>query len=200
MTFGELARAVRAYVDLEDRYAHVVRVARTAERLAFAHGEPPARARLAGMLHDLARLYPPERLLEECTARKMAIDAFERANPIVLHARLSAELARERFGVADEGVLSAIRMHTVAAPGMSRLDKILYLADALEPGRTYPERASLLALAFADPDAALRGVLRSTLGYLRARGLHPAPGTLAALAELEREEAGALQAKRAFSA
>lgn len=194
MTFAELSHAVRAEVDRK-RYAHVVRVARTAERLALACGESTARARLAGMLHDLARMHSPERLLAECAARAMPIDAFERANPIVLHARLSAEFARERFGVADEGVLSAIRAHTVGVAQMSPLERTLFLADALEPGRNYPERASLLALAFVDPDAALRGVLESTLGYLRARGLEPAPQTLAALAFLDREEAGAPRAK-----
>jgi predicted HD superfamily hydrolase involved in NAD metabolism len=192
--FAELSHAIRAEVDRK-RYAHVVRVARTAERLALACGESTARARLAGMLHDLARSYSPERLLAECAARALPIDAFERANPIVLHARLSAELARERFAVNDEEILAAIRAHTVGRPRMTRLERTLFLADALEPGRTYPERAALLALAFSDPDAALRGVLRSTLGYLRARGLTPAPQTLEALALLEREEAGTSRAK-----
>jgi predicted HD superfamily hydrolase involved in NAD metabolism len=194
VTFAELSRGVRAELDRK-RYGHVVRTARTAERLAAACGESPARARLAGMLHDLARLHSPERLLAECEARALTVDAFERANPIVLHARLSAEFARERFGVTDEGVLQAIRRHTVGAPGMTPLERSLFLADALEPGRNYPERAALLALAFSDPDAALRGVLNSTLGYLRARGLSAAPATLAALALLEREEAGASRAK-----
>jgi len=85
-----------------------------AEQLAVVHGVDPLRARLAGLLHDLARLYPAERLLRECAERGLAIGAFERENPIVLHARLGAELARERFGVDDPGVLSAIRKHTVA--------------------------------------------------------------------------------------
>lgn len=196
MTFAELSHAVAAELNW-DRYAHCVRVARTAERLALACGESPARARLAGMLHDLARVLSPKRLLAECAARSMPIDDFERANPIVLHARLSAEFARERFGVTDEGVLSAIRAHTLGAPHMSRLERTLFLADALEPGRNYPERAALLEFAFTDPDAALRDVFRSTLGYLRARGLEAAPRTLEALALLEREEAGASRAKSA---
>jgi predicted HD superfamily hydrolase involved in NAD metabolism len=194
VTFAELSHAVRAEVDRK-RYAHVVRVARTAERLAVACGESSARARLAGMLHDVARGYAPERLVAECEARAMPIDEFERAHPIVLHARLSAEFARERFGVSDEGVLSAIRAHTLGVPRMSPLERTLFLADALEPGRNYPERAALLALAFVDPDEALRGVLRSTLAYLRARGLAAAPRTLEALDLLEREEAGASRAK-----
>jgi predicted HD superfamily hydrolase involved in NAD metabolism len=196
VTFAELSHAIRAELNW-DRYAHCVRVARTAERLALACGESPARARLAGMLHDLARVLSPRRLLAECTARSMPIDAFERAHPIVLHARLSAEFARERYGVTDEGVLSAICAHTLGAPHLSRLERTLFLADALEPGRNYPERAALLELAFTAPDSALREVYRSTLGYLHARGLEAAPRTLEALALLEREEAEASRAKSA---
>jgi len=151
-----------------------------AERLARAHGVDPLRARVAGLLHDLARLYPAERLLRECTERGLDVDAFERSTPIVLHARLGAELARERFGVEDPGILSAIRKHTVADAVMSPLDAVVYLADGLEPGRTFPERAALAALALADLDAAMRGTLASSLDYLRSRDLPISPHTLAA--------------------
>jgi predicted HD superfamily hydrolase involved in NAD metabolism len=175
-------RRVRKELGQEHRYAHVLRVARLAERLARAHGEDTNKARFAGLYHDLARLYSADRLLEECTARAMPIDAFERANPIVLHARLGAEFAREFYGVGDEAILSAIRKHTVAAAEMSRLDAIVYLADGLEPGRTYPARAGYEALAFRDLDAAMRAVLGATADYLRERGLDIAPQTRAAVA------------------
>jgi predicted HD superfamily hydrolase involved in NAD metabolism len=162
------------------RFAHVVRVARMADRLARAHGIDPLRARIAGMLHDLARLYPADRLLRECTERALPVDAFERANPIVLHARLGAELARERFGITDEAVLSAIRKHTLADAVMNPLDAVLYLADGLEPGRDFDDRAELAALAFRDLDAALRATLRSSIGQLARAGRTVAPQTLAA--------------------
>jgi predicted HD superfamily hydrolase involved in NAD metabolism len=136
------------------------------------------------MLHDLARLYPAERLLRECAERGLAIDAFERAHPVVLHARLGAELARERFGVGDPGVLSAIRKHTLADAVMSPLDKVVYLADGLEPGRDFADRAALAALAFRDLDAAMRAMVESSNAYLRERGLAVAPQTLAAAASL----------------
>jgi predicted HD superfamily hydrolase involved in NAD metabolism len=180
-----LFRAVRAELGQQHRYAHCVRVARLADRLAQGHGEDPARARLAGMLHDLARLYTERRLIDECEARGMAIDDFERRHPLVLHARLGAELARERYGVDDEAVLSAIRLHTVAAPGMSRLDKILFLADGLEPGRSFPERETLERLAFSDLDAAMEALLRNSIAYLDNRNFEAAPTTLAALASYE---------------
>lgn len=176
------ARAVRAHLAQDHRYGHTLRVARLGARLARHHGIDPLQARLAGLYHDLARLYTSERLIAECSARGMPIDPFERANPIVLHARLGAELAREQFAVRDEAILSAIRNHTVAAEAMTPLDAIVYLADALEPGRDYPERAAFADLAAGDLDAAMRAVLASTIGYLRERKLSIAPQTLAAAA------------------
>ena len=181
MTFAALAREVRAQLAVEHRYAHVVRVARLADRLAAAHGVETGRARLAGMLHDLARLYSSERLLRECAERDFELDGFELRNPIVLHARLGAELARERFGVNDEGVLSAIRKHTLAAPDMSPLDEVVYLADGLEPARNFAERPELERLAFRDLPAAMRAVLETSVAYLTERGQEVAPQTLAAL-------------------
>jgi predicted HD superfamily hydrolase involved in NAD metabolism len=177
-------RRVRTELGQEHRYAHTLRVARLAERLAWAHGEDAHKARLAGLFHDVARLYSAERLLEECTARRMTIDAFEQANPLVLHARLGAEFAHDFYGVDDEAVLSAIRKHTVAAAQMSRLDTIVYLADGLEPGRTFAARAQYAELAFRDLDAALRAVLGATAAYLHERGLQIAPQTRAAAAAL----------------
>jgi predicted HD superfamily hydrolase involved in NAD metabolism len=174
------ARRVRDELDQAHRYAHVVRVARFAERLGLAHRVDTRRARIAGMLHDLARLYSAERLLDECAARGLPVDAFERAHPVVLHARVGAELARERFGVDDESVLSAIRKHTLADAVMSPLDAVVYLADGVEPGRAFEGRAALEELAFRDLDAAMRGALASSIAYLRARGLAISPHTLAA--------------------
>ncbi|HTJ25453.1 MAG TPA: bis(5'-nucleosyl)-tetraphosphatase (symmetrical) YqeK [Candidatus Limnocylindria bacterium] len=178
--FVRVARAVGEQLGQRHRLAHTLRVARMAGRLAVAHGLDAQRARLAGLLHDLARLWPAERLLEESAARGMRLDPFERANPIVLHARLGAELARERFGVDDESVLSAIRKHTVAGATMSPLDAVVYLADGLEPGRRFPERAELAALALRDLEGAMRAVLASSIRYLIGRGLAVAPQTFAA--------------------
>jgi len=179
--FVRAARRVRERIDQRHRYAHILRVARTAEALARAHGIDRRPTRIAGLLHDLARLYPGERLLRECTERGLSIDDFERASPIVLHARLGAELAREEFGVEDEAILSAIRKHTLAAATMSGLDEILYLADGLEPGRDFTGRAAILALAFDDLAAAMAAQLTESIEYYRERGLSPAPQTLAAL-------------------
>ncbi|MFN2529052.1 MAG: bis(5'-nucleosyl)-tetraphosphatase (symmetrical) YqeK [Candidatus Baltobacteraceae bacterium] len=164
----------------DHRYAHSVRVARFAERLAFAYGESTFNARLAGMLHDLARLYSSHRLLEESQSCGLSIDAYAESNPIVLHAPLSAHLAREQFGISDSAVLSAISKHTLGAAEMSPLDCILYLADSLEPGRAFADRPRLAALAFENLELAMAQTIKSSFGFLWEKGLEPAPQTLEA--------------------
>jgi predicted HD superfamily hydrolase involved in NAD metabolism len=157
-----------------------VRVARCAELLAARYGADTAKARLAGMLHDIARLWPPARLLAECDRRSMPVDEVEREAPVLLHARLGAAVAAERFGVSDPEILGAIAKHTAADARMSALDCALYLADSLEPGRDFPERPALWAIACADMREGMRATLKATLGYVRKRGLPVAKQSLAA--------------------
>lgn len=132
------------------------------------------------MLHDLARLYSAPRLLEEAALRQIPIDDYAREHPIVLHAALGADIARETFGIANEAVLSAIRKHTLGDREMSPLDCVLYLADGLEPGRAFAEREKLLALAFEDLGGAMAATLESTFLFLREKGLTAAPQSLQA--------------------
>lgn len=157
-----------------------MRVARYADVLAQRHGLNSSKARTAGMLHDLARLYDPQRLLEECSARAMPIDAFERAHPILLHARLGASLAREEFGVSDPEVLSAIEKHTTGAGEMSAFDCAVYLADSLEPDRSFAERAALWQLALRDLHSATRETLLHTIRHYARKGKPVSPPTAAA--------------------
>ena len=181
MTDAELCSRVRASLGQDHRYAHTLRVARLAARLARLNGLDARKARIAGMLHDLARLRAADDLVRECEARGMPIDRFEAAHPIVLHARLGAELARERFGVQDEEVLDAIRLHTLGGPAMPPLACAVFLADALEAGRDYPERAALLETALRDMNAGMRAVLGATVEHQVASGLEVAPQTKAAV-------------------
>ena len=179
-SFAQLAREVETSIGQDHRYAHSVRVARAADLLAQRHGLDTRKARLAGLLHDLARLYSPQRLIAECEVRGLSIDGAERAHPTLLHAKLGAAIARERFGVDDGEVLSAIEKHTTGAGEMSPLDCVVYLADSLEPGRSFPERAGLWRLACEDLAAAMRGVLLSTVRHNARKGRATVPATLAA--------------------
>ena len=190
MTFARLRDAVRAELGQHHRYAHSVRVARLAETLARVHEADASNARLAGMLHDIARLYSEEDLIAQCERRGVSIDSFARQHPIVLHAPLGARLAQERFGVSDPEVLSAIAKHTLGARDMSLADCVLYLADALEPGRRFEERAALLDLSMRDLGAGMAATIRSSLRYLHERRLRPAPQTLEMLRTVEESTGG----------
>ncbi len=177
-SFVQFAARVREEIGQQHRYAHSVSVARCADLLAQRHGMNARKARVAGMLHDLARLYAPERLIAECEARGLPIAPNERAHPTLLHARLGAALARERFGVEDPEVLSAIEKHTTGAARMSPLDCAVYLADGLEPGRTFAERGALWQLALRDLNGAMRALLLLTLRHYARKGVAAAPPAL----------------------
>ena len=176
--FLKLTRKVHEHLGQSARYAHSIRVARCAETLARRHGIDTGKARLAGLLHDLARLYAPERLVEESTRRGLTIHDFELAHPVLLHARLGAAIARERFGVEDGEVLSAIEKHTTAAGEMSPLDCVVFLADSLEPARRFPERPQVWQVALRDLAAGMREVLLLTFRHYTRKGVAAAPPTL----------------------
>lgn len=186
LAWCRLCSQVRQDIGQQHRYAHSIRVARFAERLAQRHGLNPKHARIAGLLHDICRLWPAERLLAACAERKLLVDAYESAHPIVLHARLGALVAQERYGVDDASVLQAIERHTLGAIEMTPLDTVVYLADALEPGRVFARQAELAKLAFDDLQMALIAVYSSTKTYLERRNVTVAPGLIAALERHER--------------
>lgn len=186
--FVALSKRVHAHIAQQHRYAHTLRVARMSVRLARRWGEDTERALVAGMLHDLARLYPDERLISESRAHGLRLSAFDEAHPRVLHARLGAELAKEHFGIEDERILSAIRYHTLGSGSMNALDAIVYLADSLEPGRDFAERTALERLAFIDLHAAMRATLLSTTAFHGASGDSIAPETAAAIELFSRKE------------
>lgn len=169
---------IRAFIKEKlkpERYRHSIGVMETARELAVRYGEDPDRARLAGILHDCGRQYGREESLRLMDALGYVPHDVERHNPMLLHGRIGAILARERFAVADDGILSAIACHTTGKTGMSLLDKIIYIADYIEPNRNgdwvYPMRA----MAFKDLDSCLVMCADSTLTFEMKKGnpIHP---------------------------
>ena len=144
------------------------------------HGASASSARVAGMLHDLARLFSTQKLLDESVARGLPIDDYAREHPIVLHAPLGAALAAQDFGITDKAIMSAISKHTLGAAEMTPLDCILYLADSLEPGRDFPGRRALEALAFENLAQAMAQTIKSSFLFLKEKGLAAAPQSLQA--------------------
>jgi predicted HD superfamily hydrolase involved in NAD metabolism len=119
----------------EKRLSHILRVEEMAIQLAQCHGLNQRQAAQAGLMHDLAKYFKPQRLLHMAEAEGVTIDPVDQMNPHLLHAQVGAIVARDDFGICDTEVLAAIRDHTLGSPGMSLLSCVIFLADSLEPGR-----------------------------------------------------------------
>jgi predicted HD superfamily hydrolase involved in NAD metabolism len=159
----------------DKRYAHTLRVAETAERLAKLHGLGPERARLAGLLHDTAREIGKEELLRVAEEDGLPIGDFERERPILLHGPVAAKLAREDLGVEDGEILDAVQAHTTGEPGMGPLALALFVADKIEPDREQPGVEDLRELAPVSLHRAARAALEDSVSYneRRDRPAHP---------------------------
>ncbi|MBW4632858.1 MAG: bis(5'-nucleosyl)-tetraphosphatase (symmetrical) YqeK [Iphinoe sp. HA4291-MV1] len=117
------------------RVNHILRVEQMAMDLALHYRVDQEKAAMAGLMHDLAKYFKPHKLLQMAHTEGLEVDEVMEANPHLLHADVSAIVARETFGVDDEEVLQAIANHTLGRPGMSLLCSIVFLADSIEPGR-----------------------------------------------------------------
>ena len=166
------------------RVAHVAGCEQEAIRLAQRWGEDPELAAEAGILHDITKRLSHEEQLELCYNCEISCDEKERVTPKLLHAKTGAAVARERFGVSD-AVFSAIRWHTTGRPDMSLLEKIIYLADYIEPTRDFPGVEKIRELAYEDLDRAMLLGLKMTVEEIREKGEEPYQDTLDACAWYE---------------
>jgi predicted HD superfamily hydrolase involved in NAD metabolism len=119
----------------ESRLQHVLRVEQMAIALAKDHHLDTHKAAQAGLMHDLAKYFKPQILLEMARQEGLVLDPVDESTPHLLHADVGAIVAREQFGVQDPEILAAIADHTLGRPGMSPISCVVFLADSLEPGR-----------------------------------------------------------------
>ena len=134
----------------ESRIRHILRVEAMSADLARHHNVDPDKAAQAGLMHDLAKFFKPDRLLTMAQQEGLVLDAIDRAAPHLLHAEVSAIVARDEFGITDDGILNAIANHTLGKPGMDPLSCIVFLADSLEPGRGKTEELETLRVLSLD--------------------------------------------------
>lgn len=151
------------------RYIHTMGVAYTASCLAMAHGESMESAMVAGLLHDCAKSMHGSELIAICEKAHLNVTAVERSNPTaLLHAKAGAYLAEHKYDVTDWDILNAIRYHTTGRPDMSKLEKIIYIADYIEPGRKQLAGLEMIRrIAYQDLDWTMEHILVNTLAYLR---------------------------------
>lgn len=153
-----------------NRYKHSLGVMESAAILAKRYGASEEKAVLAGLLHDCARIYTDKELLEKAAAENIAADAVETASPALLHAKVGAVLAEKKFGIKDAEISAAIRLHTTGGINMTKLDKIIYLADMIEPNRDFPEVDALRKIAKKDLDEAVLMALEQSIRFIMAKG------------------------------
>jgi len=171
----------QAYAMLRpQRIPHVRGVEDEAERLAKRWGIDPEPAAEGGILHDITKKLDLNQQLLLCEKYGIITDELERTNAKLLHSKTGAAVARDVFGVSDE-VYEAIRWHTTGKPDMSMLEKVLYMADYIEPTRDFEGVESLRALAYEDIDAAMALGLKMSLEDIESRGQIPHENSAAAL-------------------
>ncbi len=149
------------------RFEHTMGVEYTAAALAMRYGASIENAQLAGLLHDCAKCLSDEKRLAICEKHNISVNDIERRNPSLLHAKVGSFLAMDEYHVEDLEVINAILNHTTGRPGMSLLEKIIFIADYIEPNRKQaPNLEEIRKMAFVDLDKALLCILRDTLVYL----------------------------------
>ncbi len=150
------------------RYLHSLGVMDTCCALAARWQYPVETARCAGLLHDCAKYMSNAKMLEFAQKKRIDITPAEIASPHLIHAKLGAYLAEQEYGITDPEILQAIRVHTTGNPVMGLLDKILFVADYIEPNRAKAPRLNeIRQIAFWDLELACMMILEDTIAYLK---------------------------------
>jgi predicted HD superfamily hydrolase involved in NAD metabolism len=166
MELKKISKLLEKELD-QKRFEHTKGVEYTAATLAFVHGMDPDKALYAGLLHDCAKGLSDEKKISLCEKNGIEITEVERANPGLLHAKLGAFLAETKYEITDENILNAIRFHTTGRPDMSLLEKIIFVADYIEPNRfKLPGLDIIRKMSYTDLDGAICLILDNTLKYL----------------------------------
>ena len=162
------------------RYRHSLAVARLAAKLGRRYGWEPERAKLAGLLHDWAKEWPPQALVQYVRSRRLRVPALSlivKTAPNLLHAYVSADVARSKKWLRHPEDVRAVAAHTLGAPVMGTAEKILYVADLASPDRRYREAAGIRKQALQDLDQGFAAAVALKLSYQlrKRRAIHPLP-------------------------
>jgi predicted HD superfamily hydrolase involved in NAD metabolism len=165
-----LKSKLRSLLD-EERYLHSIGVMETAIYLAKKYDANVEKAQVAGLLHDCAKGYSDEELLKFAQRYGIEVDEVLKHAPFLLHGPVGAHLVEEIFGIKDEEIKRAIALHTTGDVNMTILDKIIFLADYIEPNRNFEGVEKLRQLAEQDVDTAVLKAFDSTICYVIERKL-----------------------------
>jgi predicted HD superfamily hydrolase involved in NAD metabolism len=159
----------------EKRYTHSLKVMETSRKLAVKYGENAENAALAGLIHDCARGLTVGETFELCAKFNITVDSIMRQKPILLHGEVGAFLAAEEFGIDDSAILEAVRVHTLGKENMDKLSSIVFIADYIEPGRSFAGVERIRKAAEISLEKAIVAGIDSTIGFNLEKGglLHP---------------------------
>jgi len=174
MTKYEMTSKLRGAIT-EKRFNHSINVMNCAVELAKRYEVDVEKAAIAGLLHDCAKSIKGNEALRLCEKFNIKLDDVTRFQPSLLHGPLGSKIAEIEYGISDREILSAIYYHTTGCENMSLLDKIVYLADYIEPGRRFPGIEEVRKMAVENIDDAIIITLNRTINYVIQRGglLHP---------------------------
>ncbi|MDR3349576.1 MAG: bis(5'-nucleosyl)-tetraphosphatase (symmetrical) YqeK [Acidaminococcales bacterium] len=157
------------------RYEHSVSVMCEAAVLAEHHNLDPEKIRIAALLHDCGRESANHEAPRKAREMGLSVSPIEEAQPVLLHARMGAAIAREKYRITDAEILKAISLHTTGGKNMSELDMVIFLADYTEPARVQKGVDKVRRLARANMDLAMLSALKYNMEYLlrSRRCIHP---------------------------
>lgn len=178
MTFDEIQEDLKKRLP-EKRYRHTLGVCTTAEFLAKIYHLPLEPVSVAALLHDCAKESSDEEILRLCDQYGLSLTQQQRQALPALHAKLGEYYARTRYGITDPDILNAISYHTTGRPGMSNLEKVIFVADYIEPGRAEaPRLGEIRALASQSLEEAICMIYEDTISYLKQKKAVIDPTTL----------------------
>lgn len=151
------------------RYIHSLNVSKTAVKLAELYGAEINKAKIAGLIHDCAKKLSNEELLSIFKNNNIKVDDISIKSPQLLHGWAAAIIAKQTMGIDDKEILSAVKYHTTGKKHMSLLEKIIYIADYIEPGRDFPGVDELRKITFENLDEGLLKAFDSTIKYVIER-------------------------------
>ncbi|QCR32955.1 bis(5'-nucleosyl)-tetraphosphatase (symmetrical) YqeK [Lysinibacillus sp. SGAir0095] len=149
----------------EKRYIHTIGVMETALRLARKYGEETESAETAAILHDIAKYADEEWMCQIVKENGLDMRLVHWGSEI-LHGPVGAWIAETEFNITNEEILNAIRFHTTGRAGMTKLEKIIYIADMIEPNRKFDGVEKLRKVADQDLDLAMKACISHSIGYL----------------------------------
>ena len=159
------------------RFDHCLRVEKKIIELATLYGVDVTKASLAALIHDYAKERPLEEL-QELVVKKQLSEQLKNQSSEILHGPVGAEILKDELEIQDEEILDAIREHTIGGTKMTLLSKCLFVADAIEDGRSYPGVEEARQIASHNIDEAVRYLVRHTLQYLIEKEVYIYPGAL----------------------